>query len=226
MVYALADRGLTLLRDLGLQFANQEWSRKNDQAGRPFIEHQLEIVDFRMALEHAARIRGDIRIIHPEEIIASSPEQTRKMRNPFTFRATISNNGSAHDIAVIPDFVFGLMFPDGSRRCFMVEIDRGTMPVSRTDITQTSFERKMRAYLTVEASKQHKTQFGWKTFRVLTVTTETDRMNSMLEALRTLHLAGSLGASLFFFATREQLRVSDPARHTWCDANGRGLPLI
>src|SRR3954469_15524720 len=40
MVYALADRGARLLieRD-GVDFANVEWSRKNREAGRPFIEH-------------------------------------------------------------------------------------------------------------------------------------------------------------------------------------------
>src|SRR6185437_12437056 len=46
MVYALADRGVRLLieRD-GIDFANVEWSRKNRKAGRPFIDHQLEIMD-------------------------------------------------------------------------------------------------------------------------------------------------------------------------------------
>jgi hypothetical protein len=37
---------------------------------------------------------------------------------------------------------------------------------------QTSFERKMRAYLAAHAAKQHERHFGWKTFRVLTVTTD------------------------------------------------------
>ena len=34
------------------------------------------------------------------------------------------------------------------------------------------------------AAKQHERQFGWKTFRVLTVTTDHHRMQSMMEALR------------------------------------------
>jgi hypothetical protein len=52
-----------------------------------------------------------------------------------------------HEISLVPDLVIGLMLPDGSRRYFMIEIDRGTMPVARSDMAQTSFERKMRAYL-------------------------------------------------------------------------------
>jgi hypothetical protein len=55
-VYALADRGARLLIECdGIEFANVEWSRKNRLAGRPFIEHQLEIMDFYVGLQCAAR---------------------------------------------------------------------------------------------------------------------------------------------------------------------------
>ncbi|WLA64879.1 replication-relaxation family protein [Bradyrhizobium diazoefficiens] len=134
-----------LLSERGAEFANCEWSRKHREAGRPFIEHQLEIVEFHIALERSARGRSDVRLIHPEEIIASSPERTRKNRNPFALRATISQSEPTHDLAVVPDLVFGLMFPDGSRRCFMVEIDRGTMPISAQIFDRlASSERCMR----------------------------------------------------------------------------------
>ncbi len=76
LVYALADRGARLLieRD-GIDFANVEWSRKNRQAGRPFIEHQLAIVDFHVALQQAVRGRADIRLIEPDEIVAALPDE-------------------------------------------------------------------------------------------------------------------------------------------------------
>src|SRR5271165_7457690 len=81
-------------------------------------------------------------------------------------------------------------------KCF--EIDRGTMPDARSDtFRQTSFEEKMRAYLTAHAGKQHERQFGWKTFRVLTVTTDHHRMQSMMEALRKLRIPHRPGAPLF-----------------------------
>ena len=73
---------------------------------------------------------------------------------------------------MIPDLVFGLQLTTGKRLNFMVEIDRGTMPVSRSDPDRTSFEQKMRVYLAAHAAKQHERQFGWKNFRVLTVTTQ------------------------------------------------------
>ena len=227
MAYALADRGARLLiqRD-GVDFANVEWSRKNRLAGRPFIEHQLEIVDFYVALQQATQARAGIRLIHPAEMVATFPDQTFSERNPFALRVTLSDRGTLHDIGLVPDLVFGLMFPDGSRYCFMVEIDRGTMPVVRSDIRQTSFERKMRAYLTAHAAKQHVRHFGWQTFRVLTVTTDQHRAQSMKEALRQLNVSHSPGASLCFFATRAELCESGPLTHTWSDGNGRDAHLL
>src|SRR5207237_9422286 len=42
-IYALADRGVRLLREEDcIVSTNTEWSRKNREAGRPFIEHQIE----------------------------------------------------------------------------------------------------------------------------------------------------------------------------------------
>ena len=84
----------------------------------------------------------------------------------------------------------------------------------------------MRAYLTAHAGKQHEKHFGWKTFRVLTVTTDHHRMQSMMDALRQLHVPNSMGAALFFFATRNDLRAADPLTHEWSDGNGRPVRLI
>src|SRR6202451_4578306 len=61
MVYALADRGARLLRERdGIAFPNPELSRKNREAGRPFIEHQVEIVNFQVALQRAVAQRSDV----------------------------------------------------------------------------------------------------------------------------------------------------------------------
>jgi DNA-binding Lrp family transcriptional regulator len=227
IAYALADRGARLLIErYGVDFANVEWSRKNREAGRPFIEHQLETIDFYLSLQSAAAARRDVRFIHHDEIVAAFPERQRNARNPLALRVRLAHDGVMHDVGVVPDLVFGLRFADGSRRCFTVEIDRGTMPISRADISQTSFERKMRAYLTAHAAKQHERQFGWKTFRVLTVTTDHNRMRSMMDALGQMRVAHSPGASLFFFATRAELRESDTLTHLWRDGAGHEARLV
>src|ERR1041384_907803 len=85
-IYALADRGIRLLREEdGVEFRNTEWSRKNREAGRPFIEHQIEIVNFQVALQRAANKRGDLRLIGADEMTPatlgsrSHPDRTALM---------------------------------------------------------------------------------------------------------------------------------------------------
>jgi hypothetical protein len=227
MVYALGDLGAQLLTERDRAASrSREWSRMNCKAGRPFIDHQLEITDFYASLQRATQDRCGVSLIHPVELIAAFPEHTRNARNPLSLRVALPDRGAEYEIGLIPDFAFGLRFTDGSRRCFLVEIDRGTMPVSRSDLRQTSFARKMHAYLSAHAAKQHETRFGWKAFRVLTVTTDDQRMRSMQEALIQLQVPTSPGPTLFLFAGRSALHISDPLTHTWRDGNGRSTLLI
>ena len=70
-------------------------------------------------------------------------------------------------------------------------------------------------------------QFGWKTFRVLTVTTDNHRMKAMMEVLRALAVpAQTPGVSLFLFTTRDQLRQTNPLAFAWCDGGGREVRLM
>jgi len=222
MAYALADRGARLLADRH----GVGWDRKNHQAGRPFIEHQLEIAEFYVSLQSATRDRSDVRLIHPNELVAAFPAETRALRNPLALRVSLSHEGMSHDIGVVPDLIFGLRFPDGSRRCFMVEIDRGTMPVIRSDIRQTSFERKMRAYLHAYAARQHERQFGWKAFRVLTVVRDAARARLIIAVLRQIQVPDAPGPLLFLFALRDELQACNPLSYRWYDGIGRELQLI
>ncbi|MGB6537367.1 MAG: replication-relaxation family protein [Xanthobacteraceae bacterium] len=109
LVYALADRGARLLieRD-GIAFANVEWSRKNRAAGRPFIEHQLAIVDFAVSLEQAVRARPGVRLIRPDELVTAFPESTRNARNTISFKVKVAQRGFVRERAIVPDFMFGL----------------------------------------------------------------------------------------------------------------------
>jgi DNA-binding Lrp family transcriptional regulator len=222
IAYALADRGARLLKHHGLTFANLEWSRKNREAGRPFIEHQLEIMDFYVALQTAMRDRSDARLVHGDEMIATLPDRAARL----SLRVKLRDRGAVHEIGIVPDLVFGIRLANGAQYNFMVEIDRGTMPIVRSDIRQTSFARKMRAYLAGHAARTHERHFGWKTFRVLTVTTDANRMQTMMDALGRIHGARSQGAQLFYFTTRDDLRAVDPLIHRWRDGNGRDARLI
>jgi len=60
----------------------------------------------------------------------------------------------------------------------------------------------------------------------ITVTTDRDRWQSMVEALCQLDAPQSPGPGLFLFALRDELRRGDPLGHTWRDGAGREIKLI
>lgn len=75
--------------------------------------------------------------------------------------------------------------------------DRGTMPVVRKGLTQTSFARKLLAYQETWRRGLHKMHLGIPNFRVLTVTTSRERVRHLVAACRSLPGGGS---HLFLFA--------------------------
>src|SRR5205085_5524434 len=103
-IYALADRGARLLREEdGVEFRNPEWSRKNREAGRPFIEHQIEIVNFQVALQRAVAQHTNISFIPAEEINTAASRQPKPTgRAPFALRAKLSHRGKAREVGVVP----------------------------------------------------------------------------------------------------------------------------
>src|SRR5437870_2392734 len=109
-IYALADEGMRLLREEdGVECRSTEWSRKNREAGRPFIEHQIEIVNFQVALQRAVAERSDLRLLAAEQMeTPASRHRTPASRDPFAPRAKLSQRGKGHEIGVVPDLVFGL----------------------------------------------------------------------------------------------------------------------
>ena len=183
-------------------------------------------MDFYVGLQIATQGREDVSLIHPDELVASFANQDLNASNPFAMQARVNHKGTMVNVGIVPDLAFGLRFRDGSRRCFMVEIDRGTMPIVRANFLQTSFDRKMRAYLSAHAAREHERHFGWKTFRVLTVTTDAIRVQSMREALSDIHIPHSPGPSLFFFATHDELHADDPLLHNWKTGDNRKVSLL
>ena len=104
IAYALADRGARLLiqRD-GVEFTNVEWSRKNRKAGRPFIEHQLEIVDFSVALQVATGARSDVQFIRVGREESATPKG-QSLTRAAESRPASHRTADSHDhIEVVAD---------------------------------------------------------------------------------------------------------------------------
>jgi Replication-relaxation len=204
MVYGLGGKGAAFLKQtLGTTFRELRWGEKNRSVGRIFLEHALLVSDVMVAIELACR-EARIRLLSEEELALRGDMRPR--RQPFHWKVNIT---SSLQLGVIPDRVFALEFPDPSgnrtRAFFFLEADRGTMPVTRRNLSQTSFYRKLLAYEATWSQSIHRTRFGFHRFRVLTVTTSVERVSSLLNACSKL----KSGHGLFLFADRTVLEKSE-----------------
>lgn len=185
IAYGLGSKGIAWVKhQLSLPFHKFDWKRKS-HVGRLFLEHALLVSDIMVALELACRYRPDIRLVSVETL------KIPKMREPFQWQVDI---GQRQKIGVIPDRVFGLEC-NGQRWWYCLEADRGTMPINRGKLDQTSFQRKLIAYAATWSQNLHRTRLGWQRFRVLTVTTSTQRVQGLKDACQCL----ANGHGLFLF---------------------------
>jgi hypothetical protein len=225
LVYALGNRGAEVLETEGvLRRGGVRWDTKNRNVSRVFLHHTLAVAEVMVAFEVACHSREGVRFIPPEEVLAGATEATRRLRLPFRWQVEIRHDGKLHRLGVEPDRVFGLEFhdaPENRRRSyFFLEADRGTMPVTRKGLGQTSLLRKLLCYQETWRQGIHKQHLGIPNFRVLTVTTSRERVEHLVEACRSL---GGGGSRLFLFAQGERLGRGDILTHEW--VNGRGEPV-
>ena len=200
-----------------------DWAHKNRETGREFILHTLAIADVRVALALACR-RNGLELQHPDDLLKSVPAETRTARNPWAWRVRVQHNGQTTEVGVVPDYVFALGFPDGRRRAFVVECDRGTMPVARSTLDQTSMLRKFLAYEGTRKQGLHTQRFGWKAFRTLVITSTTERATNMRAAIDRVPCLK--GTPLFLFADHASILAVDILGPSWSDANGTLHSLI
>lgn len=222
LVYALGNRGAEVLEAEGVaRPRGVRWDTKNRNVSRVFLHHTLAVAEIMVAFEVACRAHEGGRVIPPEEVLAGAPAATRRLRLPFRWQVEVRWGGKPYRLGLEPDRVFGLRFegvPENRRHAyFFLEADRGTMPVVRKGLAQTSFLRKLLAYRETWRQGLHRQLFGIKSFRVLTVTTSPERVEHLISANREICLGGS---GLFLFTHEEAIRGGNFIAHGW--RNGRG----
>jgi len=198
MVYGLGNKGATLLKDeIGIPFHHLRWSEKNRAVGRVFLEHALLVSDMMVTIELACRAHGHVRLLNQNQLQLAG--QSNQEHPSLHWRVNVNTNLK---LGIIPDRVFALEYEDRhgrtTRAFFFLEADRGTMPVMRKNLSQTSFYRKLLAYEATWSQSIHRSRFGFHRFRVLTLTTSTLRVQSLIEACSKL----KSGHGLFLFADR------------------------
>ena len=189
------------------------------------MEHTLAISDFAVGLSIAVAANPDVDLCDGPALLARLPATSREAAKPYRLSVPVIFKSARHTIGIEPDFAFSLGFPLAGRRAFfLVEIDRGTMPVERSDIRQSSMLRKFLTYSAAWRSKLHTQTFGWRNFRVLVVTGNAERAQNMRDVLQQ-HVGGR-GSPLFWFADAPALKMDNTLEHVWIDGEGHERRLL
>jgi hypothetical protein len=212
MVYGIGHRGVKLLEQLlAVPQRKLDWSAKNRNATRFFLEHTLAVAEVMVALEFACREHDEIELVpHADELVKWNVEVRR--------------GGIVHSIGVIPDRVFGLRQKRKPTEMvwYFLEADRATMPVERHSLKQTSFARKLLAYH--ETWRQGVLKTSFPRFRVLTVTTTPARVQHLIEAHHRFNQGK--GSGVFLFTHKDAFTGKTSALDLpWLNGRGESVML-
>lgn len=152
-------------------------------------EHALRINDFRIALELARRSRDDLAVTFWRS------DRETKLRVPVVDRQKLGV------VPLVPDAFFGLRIQDRDF-FYMLEIDRGTAPLSR-------IKAKLEAYLSLWQSKSLHSQLKVRTFRLLWITSGRQRLQNLLNVVQAM-AANYPRTDIIFLTTQDQIRLNQP----------------
>lgn len=226
-VYALSDKGARILNhhDGFAAGPRVSWAHKNRKVGRPFMEHTLAISDFAVGLSVAVAASPVVDLCDGPALVTRLPATRRDAAKPYRVSVPVTFKSTRHTIGIEPDYAFSLGFPAAGRRAyFLVEIDRGTMPVERFEITQSSILRKFIAYGAIWRAQLHTQTFGWRNFRVLVLTGTAERALNMRDVLA--RQTGGKGSPLFWFSDQAALKADNMLEHDWIDGEGHARRLL
>ncbi len=224
LVYALGNKAVSHFEVIdGVDPSNADWTDKNRDAGRPYIEHALLIADLMVGIECAVRAQPSIKLVSGAELLAKAPRFGSFGPVSWTMKATVP--GESTEIAVAPDKVFALQFGDtGRRNYFFVEADRATMPIERRSLAQSSVKKKLLAYHHGHLAKRHTALWGIPGFRVLTITKSAERVASMIEVVK--EITGGKGSNVFLFAEAEAIAGGNPLEIEWLTGKRTRVRLV
>lgn len=208
LIYELDCRGEQVLRELGRLDPTEAltWLRRGRESHTTFA-HSVMICDALSSIELSIRQRPELRLIAWKEIQARLPDTTRGSSLLHCLPVSISHTirGAVHcsSKALMPDAVFGIEYVGKGRRFFALECDRDHEPVYRSNLTQTSYLRKILQYRQVTLEKTYETHWGLPNLMVLNLTTSELHKNKIL-ALVT-DLTGGRGNNYLLFKTMPSL---------------------
>ena len=224
LIYGLSRKGAGHLRRHGFDISRPllDGIDKQKGAGWRFIEHSVGIAEFFVQLELATRGREDLTILERAEILDDAPKPIRRVR----LEAKIPLGGARRMSAVVPDGFFGIRFDaEAEESYFMYEKDRGEMPVNRfRNQYGTYVAKKLLTYLEASRQRKHIDELGIPNFRVLVETTTPERVEQMLDAVRSF--TDGRGSNIFLFIDQTTLAKTSPIEAKWITGKNELVRLI
>jgi len=182
LLYALWTKGAqALARKLQVSRKELGWSKNKNQVGTEFLEHELEIGRFHLALEQGCTQRIGCTVTEWK-----SREELKLRKGSISFGDHMRDRGKTR--ILIPDSYFVLGTSKG-RAHFFLEIDLYTETASKV------FKQKMQSYKLYFERGLFQERYGAKNFRVLTIVPNNIRLTSLLQATR------ELGVGILFWFT-------------------------
>ena len=205
LIYGLGRAGAHVLAEAGIPLKEKlDWTTKNARATAQFLAHTIETAETMIAFEGAPTL------IDHHDLLPYLPEETREEDAPFHAPVTLN-----------PDRMFSLAFEGRTRLNFALELDRGTMDIkSRQLVGKSSFRRELLGYYQLWKEGLHTSLWGFKAFRVLTVTPSEKRIENMIAVQR--EIVGEQGSNLFLFTTPSRIAEKSPLADVW--VTGKGAP--
>jgi len=207
ILYALGNKGADVLENkLHIPRRDIEWTNKNRDTTSLFRNHELEVAGLALKRETSARLHPEIKSVSFDTILSSSPEKTRRRPRPEGWDVAGSYNGKHYKMTLYPDAIFGHQFLTASANekkmsFFFEEVDRGKMPVTRSELYHSSIIKKLLGYYwswQLWREKAYLAPYCFVNARVLLITTSPERQENFIKAAQKVVGRGP-GLGLFLF---------------------------
>lgn len=218
--YVLADDGRKLLKQRGLPHPST-LPRFRSVTSALSLAHSLRVADVVSRFESLALQRG-WRFVPHEDWFGKESATARSSQ--IRWRVRLSDKGRRIDTAVIPDAAFALHSSSAHPAYFLIECDRGTMPLHRGSLSLSSIHRKVLAYIETRSAGRLWKRFSIPSFRVLVIAETTRRMKS-LQAVTASHFRRG-DSGLFLFASMDALDEADAFDAVWQRCSGLKTRLL
>lgn len=222
--YCLSERGRKELSKRG-QAVHPAVPRVRKLSTGLHLGHDLRVSDIVVALHSSAHAQG-YRFRHHHEWPAIHLAKTDQHQlHSLKWKVRLQRHRDYKWNWVIPDAAFSFVDPDGREIHFLLEVDRGTMPVQRSNPGQTSFSRKIEAYRETRSSGHLWKQWQVSVFRVLVVT-ETDARRKSLQAATAKFFRRGTSTMFLFAVAPDLIDSTDSGCDPWQDCLGKPVGLL